>query len=202
MKSRVKGRNYEILESDNEIYPTVMNKKATDRKLAQLSVAMETIQRILLDSYEDEDYTFYSFIRNNVFEDANIDCEDGKIWKLDQAVENIKEIQETLATHNDKIDPPEYRQTLSDLGFKKDVYSFFRREGLWEKEVEIEEMKEIVEEILIVEEGVLHRMRTLIWEKIDGGKRSKSITYKKLPISKKLQKVIDNTILEYHDKKK
>lgn len=194
MKSRVKGRNYEILESDNEIYPTILNKKATDKKLAQLSAAMETIQKMLKDSYDAEDYSFYRFITENIFESANIDCDDGRIWRLDQAVEAIKEIQETLATHNDEINPPEYRQTLSDLGFKKDPWSLFRRDGLWEKEIEKEELKEITEEIIITEKETIHRMRTLIWEKTgDCSKKSKSITYRKLPISKKLQKVIDNS---------
>ena len=190
MKTRVKGRNYEILESDNEIYPTILNKKATDKKLAQLSAAMETIQKILKDSYDEEDYSFYRFVRENVFDASNIDCDDGRIWRLDQAVEAIKEIQETLATHNDEIKPPEYRQTLSDLGFKKEPWSMFRRDGLWEKEIETEDLKEITEEIIITEKETLHRMRTLIWEKIENGKKSKSITYRKLPISKKLQKVI------------
>lgn len=70
----------------------------------------------------------------------------------------------------------------------------FRRDGLWEKEIETEDLKEITEEIIITEKETLHRMRTLIWEKIENGKKSKSITYRKLPISKKLQKVIDNTM--------
>lgn len=197
MKSRVKGRNYEILESDNEIYPTILNKKATDKKLAQLSAAMKTIQKILKDSYDSDDYSFYRFVSENIFDSADINCDDGRIWHLNRAIEAIKEIQETLATHNDEIKPPEYRQTLSDLGFKKDPWSLFRRDGLWEKEIEKEELKEITEEILITETETIHRMRTLIWEKIDDhGKRSKSITYRKLPISKKLQKVIDNTIAD------
>lgn len=193
MKSRVKGRYYEILESEDEIYPTVLNKKATDRKLAQLSAAMETIKNIIKDSYDDEDYSFYQFIRDNIFETADINCDDGRIWKLNESIDAIKEIQETLATHNDEIKPPEFRQTLEDLGYEKDIYSFHRKPYIWKKLMENSDLQEVTEEIIIDGSEFIRRIRTIKWEKVEGGRKSTSVTYKKLPIGKKLRKTIENT---------
>ena len=53
--------------------------------------------------------------------------------------------------------------------------------------------KEVVEEIVYYENKLYHRIRTTLWSYRNGWKSSVSIKYKKLPMGKKLMKIIKNT---------
>ena len=62
--------------------------------------------------------------------------------------------------------------------------------------------KEITEEVVIVDgKKLIRRRRTTLWEITPGRKSSKSITYKKLPMTKKLQRAAENTITLLNAKK-
>ena len=65
---------------------------------------------------------------------------------------------------------------------------------LWAHVLEDTEEKEVTEEIVAGPEGTVKRIRTIIWEKTDGGRRSQSIIYRKKPIGKKLLKIVRNTM--------
>lgn len=102
---------------------------------------------------------------------------------------NLHDLEKQLKTHNDEILPIEDIMLLSDLGYKELRVS---RHQMWELVREDTSEQEVVEEILLREEPV-RRLRTTIWEATDHGRHSKSIRYRKLPIGKKLAKVIANT---------
>ena len=62
--------------------------------------------------------------------------------------------------------------------------------------------KEITEEVVIIDgKKLIRRRRTTLWEITPGRKSSKSITYKKLPMTKKLQRAAENTITLLNAKK-
>ena len=58
MKSRITGRNYEILRDENDIYPIKVNKNQTDKTLKKLRDALEQVQNILKDEYDKEKMIF------------------------------------------------------------------------------------------------------------------------------------------------
>ena len=192
MKSRIIGRNYEILESDDDIYSVKINKKKLDKALLNISSAFETVLGIMHQTYQtDEDYELYHFL-NEILHKADIDCEDGDIWKLRMALDYLKDIQDTLNTHNDEIKLPEFRETLEMKGYTKSFWGY-DREKLWEKKLEDTEEKEVTEQIFADPDNPVRRICTIFWEKTEGGRQSKSITYRKMPIGKKLLQIIKNS---------
>ena len=192
MKSRINGNKYEILRDENDIYPIKVNKNQTDKTLKKLRDALEQVQNILKDEYDKEKNDLYYLIADEVFRESNIDISDGKIWKLKFAVDNIDELQTFLAEHNDEIKPAEQKITLWDIGYKKSIlgdsdYMF------WERCITETEEEEVVEEIIFNSTELLHRKRTIVYEPDESGRHSTSITYKNLPVSKKLLQIIENT---------
>ncbi|MBR1798124.1 MAG: hypothetical protein IJ757_09000 [Clostridiales bacterium] len=110
-------------------------------------------------------------------------------------LDNIEVIQEMLKTHQDSYELQEDVATLSALGYQD--YSFHSDfqsgEFFYEKRIENNDEKEIVEEVYCINGEINRRIRTIIWEEDDTGMHSKDIRYRKLPIGKKLMKAILNT---------
>ena len=192
MKSRINRENYEILREERDIYPDIINKEDLDRALQKLLDALTTIQSIVKEAYDQDNMDLYHLLADKVFEEANIDCSDGKIWKVNYAIESIEELQRFLAEHNDSIDPPEQVMTLSDIGFKK---SYLDPDGyqLWECSLESTEQKDVVEEIFFEGNKIEHRERTIVWKDEIFGRSSNSITYRNLPVSDALRQIVKNT---------
>ena len=192
MKSRITGRNYEILRDDDDLYPIKVNKNQTDKTLKKLRDALEQVQIILKDAYDKENSDLYYLIADEVFRESNIDISDGKIWKLKFAVDNIDELQKFLAEHNDEIMRAEQKITLCDIGYKKNILSDSEH-MLWERCITKTDEEEVVEEIIFNSSELMHRKRTIVYEPDESGRHSTSITYENLPTSKKLLQTIENT---------
>ena len=193
MKSRINGNKYEILRDESDIYPDIIDKEDLDGTLEKLRDALTTIQSIVKETYDRDNNDLYYLLADRVFEEANIDCSDGRIWKINYAIESIDDLQTFLAEHNDEIDPPEKVMTLSDIGFKKTYYDT-NRNYLWERSLESTEQKDVDEEIIFNGDEIEHRERTIIWKIEKFGKSSDSITYKDIPISDSLRQIIENTL--------
>ena len=189
MESKIKGNNYIVLR-DGTRFPVKLNKKKTDKALKEISDALNFVNAKLKELY-DGNYDLYELLATP-FEDVDLEIEDGQSWKLNSITNDFRRIQETLATHNDEISDKEEVMTLADYGFHN---SYDNR--LWERLFSEEGDVEVIEEIQLQCNPPLHRYRTTIWEKTDYGRSSKSITYKNVRTTKKLQKAIENTKKEY-----
>lgn len=60
--------------------------------------------------------------------------------------------------------------------------------------IEDNDEREVVDEIQFPNGKPLRRLRTVLWEKVEHGKSSKSITYDEIEIDEKLARVIENTL--------
>lgn len=194
MRSRVKGYNY-IFKIDDDYYPERANKKQTDKSLKKIAAAIQTINDEIAAVYEN-DYGLYKLIDEYVISETRMECDDGRCRQLEYALDSLKELQETLATHDDEITMTEESETLSAFGYK----CLFSDDRFYEKIIEDSNEREVVDEIQFHGEKPVRRERTIVWKKVDGGRQSETITYKKLPISKKLMKAIYNSVSIKRDK--
>lgn len=189
VKSKIEKRDYCILK-DGERFPIRLNKKKTDHIISSLIHKFGSLENVLED-IQREDSDIGNFVLNTVLRSLyNMsyysDAQDFQ-YQIQNVLKDLVDLQEFLKTHDDEIKPEEEVVLLSDLGYKKDYVG-----KLWGKILEDTDEKEVTEEILLYEKP-LRRIRTIIWEKTDYGKSSKSIRYKKMPIGKKLEKAIENT---------
>ena len=190
MKSKVQGRNYLVQQGECDI-PEKLNKKATDRSLTVLRKALETVSTVMKDAYET-DYTLFKFLEGHLVCGYTKDYSGGTNWALEEAINNIRETEEILKTHDDEIKKPEEAMTLEDLGYRNQYH--YKKKTWYEKILEDTEEKEIVEEVIVIENKILRRQRTTIWEKTSYGRSSKNITYKKLRVTKAILRATENTI--------
>lgn len=188
MLSRKEGRNYVVLRAGERI-PLKLNAKRLDGRLGRIEKALETIGKELKDAYRS-DYEEYALLREEIFENAGsyVSFDEGKCSIVDNLLYGLRQMKETLAGEDDEILPEEEVVTLRDFGYEE----LYRGYGIWEKVLENSEEREVVEEIQRLEDP-LRRIRTTNWKRTDYGKTSTSITYRKLPIGKKLAKAIENT---------
>jgi|GEM_PF-3333669 len=191
MKSRTEGRNY-IIQYDEE-FPTKINKNKADRSLGRITNALNSLNCELQALYDDN-YELYYLI-TSAFSSNSLDCSDGNCHRLKSLQRDISELQNFLSSHNDEIVPASELTTLSDMGYEKQFGSY----DYWEKPVSDDGIVEIIEEIHI-RDIPLRRLRKTEWEDDPHGRHSKSITYKKLPVGKRLMKVIENTKEKYDTK--
>lgn len=186
IKATVKGYNY-LIQNDSERHTIKINKKRTDRTLNRISESLKVIRQEVKNAYDHDPSLYY--LLDYLFGDTRIEVRDGECIFLDNALEDITKLQDVLETHDDVILVTGEDETLLDLGYK-----FNAAYGkIYEKTIEDTEEKEIVDEILITEEGPLRRIRIIEWEVSEYSRSSKSIKYRKLPIGKKLKRAIDNT---------
>lgn len=195
MKSKISGRSYVILLHDDDKYPIKVNRKKIDKALTEISAAMEKIQAVLQSVHTEKDMDLYRLLGNEVFYSFSFDCSNGVICELLNALERIKEFQYILASHDDDIRLPEDPGTLRNLGYRY-VYPRYGKEKIWEKVIIDTDEQTETEEIIPAPDNPIRRRQTILWEKHDCGRRSISVKYRKLPISKKLRMAIQNMITE------
>ena len=193
MLSKKEKRNYAVLLTD-ERFPEKVNRKYADKTISKLKSLLESIQDIVKDTY-DKDYGLYRVLFSEYLGDY-FDVDDGSSWKLRNSIDALRELQETLATHDDEILTQEEVLTLEDLGFRRMVWD--RTMYIFEKQIKESDEEDIVEEICRINNGsIIRRIRTTIWEKTDFGKSSKSIRYKKIRMNKKLEKAFLNSVRDF-----
>lgn len=196
MKSKVAGKNYEILVNDKDKFAIKVDKKVTDNCLSKLSKAMETINKIMLRKSECENSDLFDFLEEKVFQKAGLEIDEGLVVALFDANEEIKEIQNVLATHDDNIRPRSEVETLEDMGYSKRI-SGSGKYPIWEHVWSYNAFTEI-EEIILKPEKPMRRLRTIREYVNCYGIKTDERKKRKLKISQRLKKAIQNTIAENH----
>ncbi len=186
IKATVKGYNY-LIQTDNDRHTIKINKKRTDRTLKRISDSLKIIRQEVKNAYDHDPSLFY--LLDYIFDDTGIEVRDGECIFLESALEDITKLQDVIETHEDVILATGENETLLDLGYKYNA----AYNKIYEKTIEDAEEREIVDEIMITEEGPLRRLRTIEWEVSEYSRSSKSIKYRKLPIGKKLKRAIENS---------
>jgi len=186
IKATVKGYNY-LIQTDNDRRTIKINKKRTDRTLKRISDSLKIIRQEVKNAYDHDPSLYY--LLDYIFDDTRIEVRDGECLFLENALEDITKLQDVIETHDDVILATGENETLLDLGYKYNA----AYNKIYEKTIEDAEEREIVDEIMITEEGPLRRLRTIEWEVSEYSRSSKSIKYRKLPIGKKLKRAIENS---------
>ena len=194
MLSRKEGRNYLIKFYSSE--PRKINRRYTDKVLQQAAKHLG----ILIDIYKaaaKKEYTLTYLLENT--EDF-----DDWVYKLETEKEGIESMLDYLHTHDDEIRPAETYLTFESLGYKWDMSLSCYRKNEWPqaytKVIEDTDERSIEEEIWIFEDGsISRRIRTTLWDTTDYGKSSRSITYRKKPLTKKIKLAAAN-LLKYGEK--
>lgn len=177
---------YRIL-LDGEYLPEEIVQSKLDNSLAYFKDAVEKFRSSL------KEYATGYNLENNVIKyllnHACFDVDDGKNWKLEDLFDEIENLQKYLKTSTDVIPSYEESETILDKGFKDE----WGDSQIFEKKLEDNEEREVVEELYQTKDGFVHRKRTTIWEKTDYGRHSKEIKYEELPIDEDLKRVLDNS---------
>lgn len=186
--------HYTILE-DGSHTPYKLNKKKTDEAVKTINEALEAIQSTMEYLYEEQS-DIYRLICDEVFEPAMISFDEGGNGHLRDSLDNVRELQKNLLTRQDEVMPAENYEDLEDLGFRKSYALHENDMQFWEKILEDNQEREVVEEVIINPETgvILHRTRTTDWEKTEYGRSSKSIVYKKLRVTKRILNAIKNSM--------
>ena len=202
MKIKKQGHNY-IIQEYEDLDLLKLNRKKTDTALSTLEKSYRMLEKVFTDLYNN-DVELYWFIHDHMYlPDSYYMCGDKLTEITSDMHRSIKDLQNFLKEHNDEILPPEHYVTLEELGFK-DMFPYNKpnETHVFERTINDSGEKEITEEVVIVDgKKLIRRRRTTLWEITPGRKSSKSITYKKLSMTKKLQRAAENTITLLNAKK-
>ena len=186
MLSKVEGRNYIIARDENDRFRIKVNKNKLDKYIKDLSNNIRSFNETLHHIYENESEVYEAL---SGYTDTFDNCYNGTNYSLQYLLESIEEFKNNLSV-NDDIPELEDITTIEDIGFRL----FDNSINLYEKIINTTDTEEISEEI-ILSKNPEYRKRTIWFEKTDYGKKSTKIEYKKLKINKKLEKIIQNTIV-------
>ena len=184
MLSKVRGKNYLILHPGDKYY-TKINKNKMDRSLGRIIRALEVIDQEMRDNSDVRDLIWDEVFYNTQFDSGYGEYPNG----IGMVLEYAEGLKQQLETGDDDIPEPEDVLLLSDIGYK---HQPFDKEGYWMKPIEDTRVQAIIEELWIAGDPI-RRRRTIDYEIINGGRSSTNVVYKKLPIGKKLMKIIQNT---------
>jgi len=194
MKTKKQGHNY-IIQDYPDLDFIRLNKKKTDKTLVTINKSLQTLAATVKDLYNN-DTTMFWFINDHIYlPETYMYCDMNLPEILEQIQHSVEDLRTFLQEHDDEILPPEHYVTLADLGFK-DMFPYNRLDEthIYERTVKDLGEKEITEEVVIHNGDIFRRQRTTLWEIMPGCKSSKSITYKKLRMTKKLERAAKNTI--------
>ena len=195
MKSKKQGRSYVIQEYDDQD-PQKLNKKKTDTVLNTIEKSLRILAKTFADLYDD-DTELYWFIHDHMYlPDSYYICGDKLPESISDIHYSVQDLQEFLQEHDDEILPPKSYITLEDFGFK-DMFHYNKVDEphVYERTIEDLGKKEVTEEVVIYNGDIFHRQRTTLWDITPGCKSSRSITYKKLRMTKKLREAAENSMI-------
>ena len=177
LHSNFNDKKYQIW-NDSSLLPEEYSKEKIDRLLSKteklcndLNTALQALEEqcpILFDGEED----FY--------------CSDTAA-RVRMTAHRIEEVRDSLANQQD-----EFKPSLASFGFVYDMAGSGHGVERWEKTVRNTRDQEVVEEVILHNNKILHRQRTIDWEIKDNGttRQSKRIDYKDLPLTEDLLQAI------------
>ena len=186
MQTRKEGRSY-ILYHDG--VKRKVNAKKMDAALEGIRKHLQAVADIL----EDADYDTARILTTYCLEYLSDDFSEGKSWRINCSIDTIKELQEQLKS-DDKI--PEEKKiktlhTLEDEGYVLWSMPDDKKRVHYEKPIENTRDVEVTYEA-ILPDNIL-RKRTTFWEKTDYGRTSTEIKYQNMKVSKKMEKIMNDT---------
>ena len=200
MLSKKQGRSYIVQDYEGD-YPRKLNRKKTDKALALLEKSFRAASKAISDLYDDDTELYWFIVDNIWLPDSYYICNDKLPETMSDIYRSIKDLQDFLKEHDDKIKPPEETIRLEDLGFKDFLFNAKADDPhVFERTKYENDDSEVIEEIVFNEGKTFRRIRTTMWEKTKFGKTSTSIKYKKRPLTKELKKAAENTMQHMKEK--
>ena len=186
MQSMKVDAKYRIL-LDGERLPAEVDQSELDESLSRLKDAALALQKVVYDIYDGND-TIRRIV-SGLMSTSCVEYHDGKIWRLDNLVYELEQLQEQLEANEDVVPSYEEVETIFDHGF----HDYWVGSGIYEKTLEDSDEREVVEEVFFHKGTLNHRKRTTNWE-LDGySKHSKSIVYEDLPIDDDFRRIVNNS---------
>lgn len=184
---RVDGK-YRIL-ADGSHLPEEIPQEEANEALSRLGAALQALRDALSDIHRGSGAL--GDVVAEAMESACLDYDDGRERHLDCLTDAVEAIRERLAECDDDIPSYEDSETVLDAGYRAETYG---HNAIYVRVIEDSDEREVVEEVVLRDDGVLHRMRTTIWEEVPGGRHSKEIRYEDLPLDERLGRLARNTM--------
>ena len=183
-----KDKNKYLILYDGEHLPVSISQKKLDNALEKFDKKLDSLIDFFQTLYDD-DYELYQFFKEVLCDYSyNAGLDDGTVGLLRDWKYCVSEAKDTLSVQDESIKPVVDSRMMEDLGFVKKPW-----ESIWEKEVK-ETCEVSVFDQVFEDSGTLYRRRcTIEWEPVEGGRQSKSVKYRKLPVSKEILLAYSNS---------
>lgn len=186
LKSMKIDDKYRIL-MDGEHIPEEITQSELDNALSQLKSAADNLLSMI--NNVSNEYNVKGDIIKRLFSNACLDSDNGGKWRIEALSYEIDMLQKYLKDSSDNVPSIEESETIYDYGYK----NTWLDSEIFEKKLEDNDEREVVEEVFIKDGTFVHRKRTTEWEKVDYGRHSKSIIYEDLPIDDDLKRILENS---------
>ena len=175
-------------------FPVEIEGKHLFKVINDLKAKFEELRNYINYLQEDEEDIIRVLVDNSYYLDELMTDDS---YKLKFIADDLDILKENLKTANDDVKTKEELWDLTDEGFKLTYHSTFDNEYIWEKPLCKTEDTDIIEEVYIHGDTILHRKRTIIYDISKPGVRSSiSIKYEDLPIDENFIETIRHSINE------
>lgn len=194
MKSKKLSNGNFLIRTAYSKFPVEIDSKHLFRIISDLKAKFEELQNYINYLQEDEEDITCVLVDNSYYLNELM-IDDG--YKLKFIADDLDILKENLRTANDDVKTKEELWDLTDEGFTLSYHSVLPGEYIWEKSLRKTEDTDIVEEVYIHGDIILHRKRTIIYDiSKPGVKSSISIKYEDLPINENFMEIIRHSINE------
>ena len=188
-KSKRVGDKYLIQDNDSK-FPYEVNKPTLDWHLSIIRDDLKNLREDLKEFHKLSPYEFNVVATYSYLLDKD-NAGEGEFYFLESIYEDVKDLEEMLST-DDEIKSKEDLITLEDIGFVK-VYSG-TVDHFYSKFIDCEFNIGKTKEVYVENGKIIHRLRTIKWKEVEGGRESESIEYEYLPVDDELKQIVENTI--------
>lgn len=192
MESKKLSNGNFLIRTAYSKFPVEIDSKHLFRIISDLKAKFEELRNYINYLQEDEEDITRVLIDNSYYLDELM-IDDG--YKLKFIADDLDILKENLKAANDDVKTKEELWELSDEGFTLTYHTAFNNEYIWEKQLCKTEDTDVIEEVYIHGDTILHRKRTIIYDiSKPGVKSSISIKYEDLPINKNFMEMIRHSL--------
>ena len=194
MKSKKLPNGNFLIKTAYSKFPVEIDSKHLFRIIGDLKAKFEELRNYISYLQEDERNIACVLVDNSYYLDELM-IDDG--YKLQFIADDLDILKENLRAANDDVKTKEELWDLTDEGFALSYHATLSGEYIWEKPLCKTEDTDIIEEVYIHGDIILHRKRTIIYDiSVPGVRSSTSIKYEDLPINENLMEIIRHSINE------
>lgn len=192
MKSKKLPNGKLLIKTEWHKFPIEIDAKFIFIVIRDLKSRIDELRNYI--SYlQEEEPELISVLTDNSYYLDDLTSDD--TYKLRYISEDLDTLMENLKNSNDDVKSKEELWDLTDEGFTLSYHDTSRNEYMWEKVLSSIDDQEITEEVYIIDDNILHRKRTIIYDiSKPGVKSSISINYDDLPIDDKFMETIRHSI--------